>query len=129
MRTTCFSWNLKQFMHKDCTSIRICSHSSKKKRETKTGCECAGHGLVAMVAGGAAAWRGSSDSWMTAGWWRRAVAASVLPEIELWAAAVLLGCFPCGCCLFEIFFLFFYFFIFFFGNALKIVSLKLVKFN
>ena len=33
MRKTCFSWNLKPFMHKCCISIRICSNSTKKKKK------------------------------------------------------------------------------------------------
>ena len=40
------------------------------------------HGLLWWPKGGAAAWRGSVEGCRKAGWWRRAEAASVLPETE-----------------------------------------------
>ena len=54
-KKSCFSWNLKQFIHEDYISIRFCSNSSKKKRKTIHKPEMNAWpraAMVAMVAGG-----------------------------------------------------------------------------
>ena len=137
-----FSWNLKQFIHEDYISIRFCSNSSKKKKEKQFTNQrwMRDHGLLWWLwwpEGGAASWRDSGEAGINAGWWRRA---EVAPGGGCWALSFTTCWLPSSIQLPIFFFwnvqyvhitftwvlLYLYSF---FSFLLKIVLLKLVKFD